>query len=490
MKKTTITVVVIFLLAFGVRTFSVWPHNTIIGFDQARDLFDSAKIIQGDLRIIGPTAGNNPNLHHGVAWLYFMIPPILAGGGNPAWVALWNSLFNAGAVIVIFFLSRSIFKQKTSPIISALLAASSYYFVSYSGWLSNPTVTLLTVPVFFYGVWRYCEGKSWGLPLAMLFLGLSIQFELFFIYLIPVLFILFFILKPKVPTPKTIIYSILALGVSLSTMIATEIKFGFSGISSFASAGNLVGGNQKFDYFKFIAPNLWPDNSSWDLVLGIVIIGFFIYETLKKKDTRRRNLFLLVWLFSPALMLTLGSHNAPWFLIGRPAAAVIMAGYVISKIKLKLLIIAVTISICFINLAAIRADYGQGQTLLEPDAGSILSKQVKVMEYIYERSAGQPFAIDTVTNPLYINAVWAWNYEWYGKTKGYKPNWLGGDQLPPYNTLTIATGEEKYLFLIIDETPRIPPIYTQNATTSMSKKGELVGEKEFDGLKVIMWQKL
>jgi hypothetical protein len=40
-------------------------------------IFDAVKIISGDLRIIGPTAGNNPNLHHGVAYLYYLALPIL-----------------------------------------------------------------------------------------------------------------------------------------------------------------------------------------------------------------------------------------------------------------------------------------------------------------------------------------------------------------------------------------------------------------------------
>jgi hypothetical protein len=40
--------------------------------------------------------------------------------------------------------------------------------------------------------------------LSLLFLGLSIQFELFFIYLIPVGVIAWFILRPKMPTIKNI----------------------------------------------------------------------------------------------------------------------------------------------------------------------------------------------------------------------------------------------------------------------------------------------
>jgi len=199
-------------------------------------------------------------------------------------------------------------------------------------------------------------------------------------------------------------------------------------------------------------------------------------------------LFLLVWFFSPALMLVLGAHNAPWFMIGRPAAAIIMGSYLISKLKPNFLIIPVVGLIIYANCLAIRADYGKGQTLLEPDKAAILSKQVEAMKYTYEKSNGNTFTIDTVTNPLYINAVWAWNYDWYAKKYGFKPTWLGGDQLHPYNTLEKASGKEKYLFLIIDETPRIPPIYKENAINNLKKKAILVEEKDFDGILVQVYR--
>lgn len=474
-KKTLVILVLIFVFAFLIRFLSVWPANTIIGFDQARDLFDSAKILQGDLRIIGPTAGNNPNLHHGVLWLYFMAIPLIFSH-NPISVVLWNSLFNALSALVIYLLTKDIFKSEKAGIIAGILAAVSYYYVSYSGWLSNPTVTLLTVPLFFFGVWKYHLKKNWGLILSMFALGLSIQFELFFIYLIPIFLLLWLILKPKFPNIKIILLSLFTLLTTLSTMIATEIKFHFAGVKSFLSAGQLVGGTQQFDFTKLFSLNIFPLSKNLDIMLGIIAVGLLILKL------NRKNLFLLIWFFSPALMLLLGSHNAPWFLIGRPAAAIIISSYLISKIKPKLLLIPVVGLIIYTNLLAIKADYGRGQILLEPDKASILSRQIAVMKYTYEFSKGEPFAIDTVTNPLYINAVWGWNYGWYSPIK---PAWLGGDQLPPYNTLVKATGSEKYLFLIIDETPRIPPIYTQNAIKSMAKRGKLLEEKSFNGITVM-----
>ena len=468
-------ILAIFIFAFLIRFLSIWPANTIIGFDQARDLFDSTKILQGDLRIIGPTAGNNPNLHHGVLWLYFMTIPLIFSR-NPIYVVLWNSLFNAFSVVIIYLLASDLFKSKKVGVIAGIFTTVSYYFVSYSAWLSNPTITLLTVPLFFFGIWKYYLKNAWGLPLSMFALGLSIQFELFFIYLIPIFIILWLILKPKTPSLKIFSYSLLVFSFTLSSMLATEIKFHFAGIKSILNAGSFVGGSYNFDFLKLFSLNIFPLSKNPDIMLGIVAVGLLILRL------NRRNLFLLIWFFSPALMLLLGSHNAPWFLIGRPAAAIIIGSYLISKIKPKLLLIPIVGLIIYTNLLTIKADYGRGQTILEPDKAAILSKQIAVMKYTYELAKGEPFAIDTVTNPLYINAVWGWNYSWYSPIK---PTWLGGDQLPPYNTLKKATGQEKYLFLIIDETPRIPPIYTQNAIKSMEKRGKLLEEKSFGGITVM-----
>lgn len=503
MKREYWVLTAIFLLGLLTNILSILPYNTIVGYDQARDLFDARKIVLNrDLRVIGPTAGNNPSLHHGVAFLYFMIPPIFLGGGNPAWVAIWNSFFNALSVIAVFFLAENIFKSKKVAIIAGLITAVSYYFTQFSGWLSNPTVTLLTVPLFFYGFWKYYEGKKWGLPLAFFSLGITIQFELFFIYLIPTGIIAWLILKPKFPSIKLTLISLLAFFVATSTMLATEIKFNFAGVRNILGAGNFVGGGEKMGFSQLLIPfltqkweafylNFWPQNKSFGMIFGLIIVAFFVYEIAKKykrKNIRKRNLFLLLWLFSPVTMLFVGIHNAPWFLVGRPHAAILMASYVISKIESKYLLAPILLFIVAMNLFAEKDAYGKGQPLLEPDESAILSSQVAVMDYTYQKARGQAFAINTVTNPLYINAVFGWNYDWYSKKYGYKPSWLGGDQLPPYNTLSTATGSEKYFFLIIDKTPRIPEVHKILARQWAKQRGKLIEEKEFGGWQVSMWE--
>ncbi len=486
----------IFLLGFLVRILSVVPSNTIIGFDQARDLFASITIYRDhDLKIIGPTAGNNPNLHHGVLFWYYLVVPLFVSGGSPIAAVIWNLLFNAFGIIVLYYLARDIFKSKKAGIIAATVTAFSYYYVQFGGWLSNPTGTFFTLPLFFYGIWKYYEGKKWGLPLAFLFLGLTIQFELFFVYLIPTGIIAWIILRPKWPSLKLLFFSVFTFMAATSTMIATEIKFHFEGIKSILFAGNFVGGGNVgiVDLLKdFVTKrwetfylNFWPQNKDFGTLLGMIAVGFLIYELFKKKEFRKRNYFLLLWFLSPAIMFILGQHNAPWFYIGRPAAAILIGSYVISKIKPNILIFLILVFIILANVFAISDSYNRGQVLLEPDRAGIVYDQLRAVDYTYKSSSGSPFEINTLTNPLYINAVWGYHYYWYGnRTYGYMPTFAGGVQNYPYNTLSVPKGNEKYLYLIMDTSNRIPPQYKNEIIGWANKVSRLEEEKQFGGIDV------
>jgi hypothetical protein len=191
---------------------------------------------------------------------------------------------------------------------------------------------------------------------------------------------------------------------------------------------------------------------------------------------------------SPALMLFLGAHNAPWFLIGLPPAVITLYAYLFSRAKLPgYIVLAVLIGIGFFKTSA---NVNSGQKLLEPDQSAILSRQVAAIDYTYRNAHGESFAIDTVTNPLYVNAVWAYSYLWYGQAKyGYQPHWLGGDQLPPYNTLTTAHGDEKFLFLIEDTTVRIPQVYRDKAVTSIEEKATFVSQQSFDEIRLSQFER-
>lgn len=494
-----IFIIVVFTLGFFIRFLSIYPDNIIIGFDQARDLFLAQSIYQNaDLKIIGPTAGNNPNLHHGVLYIYYLLPPLILFNGNPIAAALWNSIFNAFLSVILFFFALSLFRNKLTAITAAILAAVSYQLVQYSGWLSNPTVTLFTVPFFYFCLWQFISGRKNFLISIFITLGLSIQFQLFFIYLIPIMVLTYLIFSPKLPSYKIITLSFIGFILTTLTMILTEIKYGFAGVLAVLGAGEYVGGQrdsfaQTFSLFltrvyETFSNNIYPDDKNslgfilCVLTLSIIALNLFL---TRDKQLKKALIFVLIYLASPLIMLVLGYHNAPWFLIGLPAAVILGFSYALSRIPNKVVVMGVLIALVFVNLSMIKKSLGEGQRLLEPDQAALLKTQLQVIDYTYKSSENKPFLINTLTNPLYINALWAYHYPWYGAKKyGYLPTWGGGDQLYPYGTLMSEKDNEEYLYLIIDTTPRIPPIYTENLINWADKISTFKEEKKIGGLLV------
>ncbi|HWA52087.1 MAG TPA: glycosyltransferase family 39 protein [Patescibacteria group bacterium] len=500
-KKEYLIVFVIFVFGFLIRVWSVTFYNTEIGFDQARDLFAATSIFRDHhLAIIGPTAGNNPYLHHGVAWWYFMVSPLIFTKGNPMGVVFVNVFVNASTIIVVYFFAKDFFRNKYAGIIASILTAVSYQIIQYGGWLSNPSPTIFTVPIFFYALWKYYNtSKKNYLFITVLFLGFSIEFELFFIYLIPIFLILFLFLKMKWPTTKNLLLSIIIFLITTSTLVATEFKNHFMGIKSIFFANKYLGGTASHQPFvklfgnflvswNSFSDNFSPNNLKIGEIIGIIILLVLIFDLVKNfklKKQRDKILFVVIYFLSPALMFLLGTSNEPWFLIGRPIAIIFAFTYVLIKVRPKFIVAGVLIAVIFMNLNAIENVQGQGQTLLDPDLSSIMNYQIQVVDYTYKSANGAHFEINTLTNPLYINAVWGYQYYWYGKNKyQYLPTFAGGDQLYPYNTLSKPNGSEKFLFLIMDTTNRIPPQYKNNLIDWANENSKLIEEKMFGGIDV------
>ncbi len=191
-------------------------------------------------------------------------------------------------------------------------------------------------------------------------------------------------------------------------------------------------------------------------------------------------------------MLILGYHDKPWFLIALPPAIALISGYTISKLKSLFLILPAILFIIGSNSAIILQRPQPAYQLFDNiyDSTSHLDYQIQVVDYTYQKSKGEPFAINAVTYPLYYNGLWAYLYNWYGREKyGYIPGWLGGDQLHPYDLLPSSKKQEKIIFMIISETPRIPEVYKNLGKTWVSKNGKLIEEKKFSGFTVQKYEK-
>lgn len=502
-KQKLLFLSLIFILIFGfwLRYKNIQPANLIFDFDQYEDLFYTYTIaVDHKLAIIGRAIYGDPRLHHGVFFYYYNLLPFIISAGNPFASAYWNSFFNVATALILFILARSLFKQIVSGLIAALIAAVSFEFIKFSNWLTIDTVAISIVPLFYLGLWQFYQKKKWGLVLASASLGLAIQTDLSLIYLIPIMLIFWVILKPKFPNFKLLLVSASVFIATTSTMILTEIKLNFAGIKTLLNfSATFEVAKLPYldrlslflkDFFRNFSNNLLPQRPDLGIYLAAAIILGVLYLLFANKVSKKEKYaikFLLLYLFSPIVTLVLGYHDKPWFLIGLPPAIALIAGYAISKLKYLPLILLMVLVIGVNNVSFIVNRPLEAYKLFDSiyDSTSYLADQLAVVDYTYKESAGEPFVINAVTYPLYYNGMWAYLYSWYGKRHfGYMPSWAGGDQLYPYDLLMQPTGKEKYFYMLISETPRIPEIYKNLGRSWVYREGKLIEEKSIGGFTV------
>lgn len=127
-------------------------------------------------------------------------------------------------------------------------------------------------------------------------------------------------------------------------------------------------------------------------------------------------------------------------------------------VQYKYLLIGVIFLILLSNSIKISSENKKGQTNLVIQGVSTLANEVQAIDYTYEKANGKDFSINTLTRPLYVNTLWSYLYNWYGKQKyGYLPSWTGRDQVGQLgNNLARPSAETKEHFYIIESTYGVP----------------------------------
>lgn len=492
----------IFIFGLILRQIDLKEANMNFDYDQIEDQFYTYTIAyEKNLAIIGRAVYGNPDLHHGVFYYYYNLIPFLLSNGNLFMSAYWNHLFNTSVALILFLLSKLMFRKNLPALLAAFIASFSFEYIKFSNWLTINTPSLFLIPLFYLGLWASLKKKAWGYTLTAISLGLSIQTDLSHLYLILVGAIFLIMFKPQLLTQKSIFFSLFLFILTISTLILTEIKLGFAGVkslinfsSTFNSAAQITFGNRVAlffeDFFKNFSNNLLPHRQDLGIALGILIILISLYHLFSKKTTKDEKLgilFLFLYLFSQVPTLILGYHDTPWFMLGLPGAIVLMTAFVISKLKL-ILIIPIIFLIGFSNIYTVTTRPFKAYELFDSfyDKSSYLSYQLDVVDYTYKNSDGQAFAINSVTYPLYENRLWAYLYYWYGQSKyGFTPTWLGGKQIFPYSTLPESKGKEKIFYMIISDTKRIP-LWDKNFGKDWAlSRGKLIEEKVTDGFTIL-----
>jgi len=178
-KKNPNTYKLLFLILLIALFVRVYRTTDLMGFyfDQGRDAMVIWRLWhEGKFFLIGPVTGL-AGIFLGPFYYYLIAPFYLISGGDPTLPAVFLAVLSTIAIYFVYILGRE-FQDRITGLIAAAIAGFSYYIVTASRWLSNPTPIMLTSVLLLLSMWKIIKGKSkkWWIAIALL-VGVSLHFE-------------------------------------------------------------------------------------------------------------------------------------------------------------------------------------------------------------------------------------------------------------------------------------------------------------------------
>lgn len=480
-------IVFFFVLSLIIRIIPIFNNAISFHYDMSRDAFVVLSILQGDLKIQGPPT-STPGLYHGVFYYYLLAPFYLIGNGDPRIVAFGMALINSLTVIPVLLLTKSIFKSQRLMLLAGLLFAISFESTQYALWLSNPSPAILTVSLFFYGLWHWLQGNIKGFYLSIFMAALSAQFQFFLTYLFVVVIIFYLIFKPKLRINQLLV-GVLITFLMMSSFLIALVKFkslgpvlsGVLGITGSSQADFRVQFTDHFfNYVNHFADifinNFFPTNVLLGGLLGIITLFM-----------ARGNRFVIFCLLSNSFLFLFGGHSSSYVNVGLITPAILAFVYLVNNIQgaLKLATYLLVVLIVLSNLFMIYKHISKGQLTLVIPKEMTLSNQLSLIDKSYQIAQGKPFSINTLTLPLWTNSTWSYLYDFYGRKKyGYTPSFYGRDQvgLPGDRVLEKALDPQEITFLILEPGSGIPTNLYNEEIANEDGKTRLVNEYKYGGI--------
>jgi hypothetical protein len=486
LSKSEITALLtLFLVAFLLRIFPLLQNNLSFHFDMSRDAFVAEQIWKNfDVKIQGP-ATSTAGLFHGVLYYYLIAPFYAISQGNPWFVSLVLAAINSTTVIPLYLLGKSFFKSVQWGLLVTVLFVSSFEAIQYGPWLSNPQPAVVTSAWFFYFLFQWIQGRKSAFVMVCLLAALSMQFQFFLLYLFFVILITPFLFKLSVK-PLQLILGVMGIGIVLSTMIASVFAFGgplqtINSLSAFSDTKGSLDANFTDllllyinNLSKVFTNNLFPLNV---FIGGILFLVTTIWLVIKKE------LFILLGIFSSLIMFFFGGHSNVYANIALVPPTLLGFVYLIKSISIKykpvvlVILVGVMISNFYMTFKAVPK--GQYLLVIQPDM--ILRNQLALVDQTYLLSDGKPFAINSLTVPLWTNTTWAYLYHYYGfKKYGYVPTFYGNDPVGSLGADEVkkSAGKDEIKFYIVEPLKGIPGNITDSEFEK--EKGNTTLIKEYN----------
>ncbi len=498
-KHPIFFLIIFFFIGLFLRINHLKDGSLTFSYDQARDAYIAAQINQGDLKIIGPPTSIQ-GFFHGVFYYYLIALPYHFSNGNPIPVAIFISVLNLLAIFPIYFLGKLLF-NKPVAIISALIYAISFDIIQFSNWLSNPSPAVFFSAIFYLGlaIYLFSHQKILGCVLTAIGYSLCFQSQFFLGYLVIPIFILFFIFKTKINFKHFLTFSIITLLLT-SSMILSYFKFGFTFIQGFQ---NLFTKNNNFefqslDFFlnsKLIIGRLvenfyrviFPINSTFASIWAIFCFIFAINQIKSKSNFSPKIIFILVFLLSQLFIIPFGGQSTPYINVGLQIPLIFLSSlYLTNLVKTRKWLGWSLIFLFSLSLIVTNLKYNpKGQVIFAIQKELLIKNELAIIDYTYQNSHGQPFSINTLTCPYWINTLWSYLYQWYGQNKyGYSPYFHGRDQSGILSYLSPISSDAQYFYLIIEPEPGITKQLINDGIAYEDSFSKIIETKNFNGILV------
>lgn len=453
-------------------------------YDQSRDAFAALGITQGDFKLVGP-ASDITGLFHGPLYYYLIAPFYLLGGGDPRVVLIAMIISNLLATIPLFFLVEKLFRNRTITVVTILLFMVSFEAVSYARWLSNPALAVPTMALYYLGLWMVLQRERLGWVLLGLGVGLSIQSQIFLIYLGPITLFALALFRVRPFAYKYMAMGIGALSFCMVSFLLAELKFKGQGIKGLLSFffGQEGGGetyaahlhNYWFRFQQLWHLNIFPLSMTAAIMLGFAIIAIFLYN-LRGNSNKRPLLFILFLLFSHSIIFVVSGVKATFINVGVGLAVIMLAAYVLWYLgqKSRAIMYALLALITAANGYVILRDNPKGSVLFEVQHNMRFGDELAIVERTYQVAQGQPFGIASVTNPLFVPTTWAYVYQWYAKDHGLAVPFYRGNAASDYAGNTVFPHSDalrEIEFFIIEPQPSIPDEWINKTLAEEEKRG-------------------
>jgi 4-amino-4-deoxy-L-arabinose transferase-like glycosyltransferase len=455
--------VFIFTLGIFLRSynFSDWLHFEL---DQSRDARVISSAVENgpeNLPLLGPRAGGT-FLRLGPAFYYFEYLSAVIFGNTPSGMAMANLIFSIGSMLIFYALCREYFSKKISTSLLAIFSVS-LFLVMYSRFAWNPNSLVFFELLVFYSLLKIVnhEEKRRGMWLIVFSLSLAVATQLHFLALLalPVISIIFLLIKRPSISWRFWIASIAVFLILYSPVVLNEIKTGGDNAKEFAGAisgksnkeehsiaaslvrnyqensiANLLilSGSEKGESLRvdgvssknhsLICDKDCNENLPYTILALALFSGgviFLIKKNIFRKNVPNKNFILIItiWFFVSFMMFTLLAFNlSPRFFLLTAPIYLIFFGFwleLISKIWKGWLVVVISCIFIATNLYFVFVRFNQlklAQTKnveIEPDrilkerARVTLYQEKSIVEFISKKAQKNKLPIFLKSDPQY-----------------------------------------------------------------------------------------